>query len=80
MVADTPEIARWADVATPTLLMQGAETWVPMPATMDTLAAALPCVTPTILTGQAHFATHTAPALFAADVSEFLSASGPPSR
>jgi hypothetical protein len=43
-----------------------------MPATMDSLAAALPCVTRAVLAGQAHFATHTAPALFATTITEFL--------
>lgn len=80
MAADTPDLARWADVFTPTLLMQGTETWAPMPATMDALAAALPHVNRTMLTGQAHFATHTAPAAFGSAVSEFLSSSDLPSR
>jgi pimeloyl-ACP methyl ester carboxylesterase len=72
MTADTPDVDRWAAVTTPTLLVQGADTWAPMPATMDSLAAALPCVTRAVLAGQAHFATHTAPALFATTITEFL--------
>jgi len=72
MVADTLDMARWAEVTTPTLLIQGRETWQPMPATMDALAGALPCVTRAVLAGQAHFAPHTAPALFAGTVADFL--------
>jgi pimeloyl-ACP methyl ester carboxylesterase len=73
MTADSPDLHRWADIAVPTLLMQGSDTWAPMPATMDALAAVLPRLTRTVLTGQAHFATHTAPAEFAGAVSTFLS-------
>ncbi|HKO26135.1 MAG TPA: alpha/beta hydrolase [Solirubrobacteraceae bacterium] len=73
MTADTPDLDRWAAVEVPTLLMQGSETWAPMPATMDALAAVLPHLTRQRLAGQAHFATHTAPALFAGTVTTFLS-------
>jgi hypothetical protein len=74
MAGDSPEIAVGPDVTTATLLMQGAETWPPIPASMDALAAALPSATRTILPGQSDFATHTAPALFAAAVTENLHA------
>jgi len=73
MAADTLDLDRWAAVEVPTLLMQGSETWAPMPATMDALAAVLRRITRRLLAGQAHFATHTAPALFAAAVATFLS-------
>jgi pimeloyl-ACP methyl ester carboxylesterase len=74
MAADTSDIDRWADITVPVLLMQGTETWPPMPATMTALAGTLPRVTRAFLDGQAHFATHTAPDLFARTVTEFLSA------
>jgi pimeloyl-ACP methyl ester carboxylesterase len=72
MAADEPDTGRWANVDVPALLMQGSATWAPMPETMDALAAALPRVTRAMLAGQAHFATHTAPAEFSAAVERFL--------
>src|SRR3954452_5032882 len=74
MAHDDTEIDRWADVDVPVLLLQGEKTWAPVPATMDALAAVLPSVTRVVLAGQAHFATHTAPALFAQAVTKFLAA------
>jgi pimeloyl-ACP methyl ester carboxylesterase len=74
MADDTEDIARWAEISAPTLLMYGTDTWPPMPTTIDDLAHAIPCVTRRPLAGQAHFATHTAPALFAQTASEFLAA------
>jgi pimeloyl-ACP methyl ester carboxylesterase len=74
MAADTRDLDRWADVSVPVLLVQGTATWAPMPATMDALAATLPRVTRAPLDGQAHFATHTAPELFARAVTGFLDA------
>jgi pimeloyl-ACP methyl ester carboxylesterase len=57
----------------PTLLLQGSQTWDPMPVTMDALAAALP-VAPrrVILAGASHFASHTAPATFTDAVRSFV--------
>jgi pimeloyl-ACP methyl ester carboxylesterase len=72
MTADTTDIARWSGITAPTLLLQGSDTWPPMPATMEALAAALPSAARTVLPGQSHFATHTAPDLFAAALTEFL--------
>lgn len=72
MAGDNEDAARWAEVAAPTLLMYGTDTWPPMPATMEALADALPSVTRRPLAGQAHFATHTAPGLFAQTVSDYL--------
>ena len=72
MAADTLDMERWANVTTPTLLVQGSETWQPMPATIDALAGSLPAARRAVLAGQAHFATHTAPALFARTVADFL--------
>jgi pimeloyl-ACP methyl ester carboxylesterase len=76
MAADTVDLDRWAGVRVPALLLQGSETWAPMPATMAALGAALPVVTRVILPGQSHFATHTAPELFAGAVRRFLRGQG----
>jgi pimeloyl-ACP methyl ester carboxylesterase len=72
MAADDPDLSRWAAISLPTLIMQGGETWSPMPATMDALAKAMPAATRVTLPGQSHFATHTAPELFAAELAKFL--------
>lgn len=66
------DIAHWSDVNIPTLLMQGANSWPPIPSTMERLATALPAASRTVLEGQSHFATHTAPELFAEKLLQFL--------
>ncbi|GLY99292.1 hypothetical protein Acsp02_65450 [Actinoplanes sp. NBRC 103695] len=73
MTADSLDVNRWSAVSLPTLIMQGGETWAPMPATMDALAAAMPAATRVVLPGQMHFATHTAPELVTAELAKFLS-------
>lgn len=65
MTADSTDLTRWGGIRTPVLLLQGSETWAPMPETMDALAAALPDAERVVLEGQSHFATHTAPEKFA---------------
>jgi pimeloyl-ACP methyl ester carboxylesterase len=72
MAADDPDLGRFAGVVVPTLLMQGSDTWSPMPETMDALAAVLPHATRATLDGQNHFATHTAPEPWATPVRRFL--------
>ena len=72
MTADSLDVGRWSAVSLPTLIMQGGETWAPMPAAMDALATAMPAATRVVLPGQMHFATHTAPELFAAELTKFL--------
>jgi pimeloyl-ACP methyl ester carboxylesterase len=74
MVADELDLGRWARIDVPVLLLHGSDTWAPMPATMKALADALPGADRAVLTGQAHFATHTAPALFAQTLRSFLGA------
>ena len=61
-----------AGIAVPTLLMQGSDTWSPMPEAMDALAAVLPLASRATLHGQNHFATHTAPERWAAPLRRFL--------
>lgn len=73
LAADVPDVDRWARIDVPVLLMQGGDTWAPMPATMDALADALPEVRRAVWQGQSHFATHTAPELFAETLRRFLS-------
>jgi pimeloyl-ACP methyl ester carboxylesterase len=75
MAADDGDMDRWAAVEVPTLLMHGAHTWDPMPATMDRLVAALPRVERMVWAGQAHFATSTAPELVADTLRRFLAVS-----
>lgn len=77
MAADTPDVRRWSGVAVPTLLMRGADTWQPMPETLDRLAAALPQVTLVTFPGQSHFAPSTAPDAVAAEIDRFLSPDRP---
>lgn len=72
MVGDEGGFARWSAVDLPVLLMQGAESWSPIPETMDALAAALPDVERVTWAGQSHFATHTAPDLVADAVRGFI--------
>jgi pimeloyl-ACP methyl ester carboxylesterase len=76
IAADQTDVQRWAGIGVPVLLMQGGETWAPMPSTMDALAGALPKATRVTLPGQSHFATHTAPEPFAAVLREFLLSAG----
>jgi pimeloyl-ACP methyl ester carboxylesterase len=72
LAADSTDAARWSSIAVPTLLMQGADTWEPMPTTMNALAEALPAARRVIWPGQSHFATMTAPDLVAATLRDFF--------
>jgi pimeloyl-ACP methyl ester carboxylesterase len=72
MAADAPDVQRWAGIDVPVLLMQGSDTWAPMPATMEALAGVLPGVTRAVFAGQSHFATHTAPGMVAETLYRFL--------
>ncbi|MEV4811821.1 alpha/beta fold hydrolase [Micromonospora avicenniae] len=65
LAEDGTEVGRWSAIAVPTLLMQGADTWEPMPTTMNALAEALPRARRIIWQGQSHFVTMTAPDLVA---------------
>ncbi|AEV84252.1 hydrolase [Actinoplanes sp. SE50] len=72
MVDDTLDVGRWGGTGVPVLLLQGSDTWAPMPETMEALAATLPDVTRVTLAGQSHFATHTAPRMVAGALLDFL--------
>ncbi|AVT39308.1 alpha/beta fold hydrolase [Plantactinospora sp. BB1] len=65
LATDSTDVARWSSIGLPTLLMQGADTWEPMPSAMDALAAAIPRLRRVVWAGQSHFVTATAPALVA---------------
>ncbi|MCG3041766.1 alpha/beta fold hydrolase [Streptomyces fenghuangensis] len=72
MAADSVDVERWSTVNVPTLLMRGADTWQPMPATLDRLATALRHVTYTTFPGQMHFAPSVVPEAVAAEIARFL--------
>ncbi|GIH20133.1 alpha/beta fold hydrolase [Rugosimonospora africana] len=72
LAVDGTDTARWSSITPPVLLMQGADTWEPMPTTMDALAAAIPHARRVSWPGQSHFATMTAPALVAGALREFF--------
>jgi pimeloyl-ACP methyl ester carboxylesterase len=72
MTGDETDLTRWSDISVPTLLMQGSDSWSPIPSTMERLATAMPSADRALLKGQSHFATHTAPELFAENLLQFL--------
>lgn len=71
LAGDSTDVARWSSITVPTLLMQGADTWEPMPSTMRALARVVPRARQVIWQGQSHFATMTAPALVADTLRQF---------
>ncbi|MEV4347103.1 alpha/beta hydrolase [Actinoplanes sp. NPDC049596] len=68
---DTPH---FSPLPVPTLILQGADTWEPMPTSMDTLAAALPGAHRISWPGQSHFAPSAAPELMATALRDFYAA------
>jgi pimeloyl-ACP methyl ester carboxylesterase len=72
MAGDDTGAARWSSIGVPTLLLQGGDTWEPIPTTMDALAAALPAARRVVWPGQSHFATMTAAGLVADTLREFF--------
>lgn len=72
LAGDSPDPKRWAALTVSTLLMSGAQTWEPMPSTMDALAGAIPGVRRVVWAGQSHFVTATAPGLVADALREFF--------
>jgi pimeloyl-ACP methyl ester carboxylesterase len=73
MTADGTDLARWAAVGIPLLVMQDELTWAPMPATVDALMDVLPpAAMRAVLKDQSHFASHTVPELFTSTVRGFL--------
>lgn len=72
MIADTTYLERWSSVTTPTLLMRGADTWQPMPETVERLATGMPHARLETFPGQTHFAPSTSPETVARALAEFL--------
>lgn len=72
MADDSIDSSRWSSITVATLLMQGADTWEPIPTTMAALADAIPTARRVVWPGQSHFATATAPDLVADVLDEFF--------
>ncbi|MEH3131437.1 MAG: alpha/beta hydrolase [Mycolicibacterium neoaurum] len=72
MAGDDSRVDRWAAIDVPVLLMQGGQSWAPLPEGMEALAAALPAAHRVVWAEHSHFAMTTAPELMAAAVQEFL--------
>ncbi|MET8090473.1 alpha/beta fold hydrolase [Micromonospora sp. NPDC005220] len=77
LAQDSTDITRWSSIAVPTLLLAGADTWEPMPTTMNALATTIPAARHVVWPGQSHFVTMTAPALVADALRQFF-AEAPP--
>jgi pimeloyl-ACP methyl ester carboxylesterase len=73
LTADSGDVSRWAELEMPTLLLQGTETWEPVPTSFEALAGVLPEAKRVALEGQSHFAFVTAPALVADALAGFYS-------
>jgi pimeloyl-ACP methyl ester carboxylesterase len=67
-----PGAGRFAGVRVRTLLMAGADSWDPLPASAEALAAVLPDVRLVVWPGQTHFANMADPALVARTVRDFV--------
>ncbi|MEU1251092.1 alpha/beta fold hydrolase [Micromonospora arida] len=74
LAQDSTDITRWSSIAVPTLLLAGADTWEPMPTTMNALARAIPAARYVVWPGQSHFVTMTAPTLVADALRQFFAA------
>ncbi|MEV4119818.1 alpha/beta hydrolase [Micromonospora sp. NPDC049645] len=72
LAQDSTDITRWSSIAVPTLLLAGADTWEPMPTTMNALATTIPAARYVVWPGQSHFVTMTAPALVAQALRRFF--------
>lgn len=72
MASDGSDADRWASIDVPVLLMQGGQSWTPLPEGMDRLAAALPHAQRVTWPDQSHFATATAPERVASALQEFI--------
>lgn len=75
MAGDDARVDRWAAIDVPVLLMQGGQSWAPLPDGMEALGAALPAARRVVWAEHSHFAMMTAPELMAAAVQEFLDGS-----
>jgi pimeloyl-ACP methyl ester carboxylesterase len=78
MAGEDPDTDRWATIGVPVLLMQGGQSWSPLPEGMDRLAATLPDAERVVWADESHFATMTVPDLFAAALQNFFGRVGEP--
>ncbi|WCN83393.1 alpha/beta fold hydrolase [Micromonospora sp. LH3U1] len=72
LAGDSTDVARWSSISVPTLLLAGADTWEPMPTTMNTLATTIRAARHVVWPGQSHFVTMTAPTLVADALRQFF--------
>jgi pimeloyl-ACP methyl ester carboxylesterase len=68
---DDRDITRWSAITLPTLILQGGQTWSPVPEGVEALARALPHAVRVCWPDESHSVTATAPELFAAAVADF---------
>jgi pimeloyl-ACP methyl ester carboxylesterase len=71
LAADDRDVSRWSAITLPTLLLQGGQTWPPVPEGVEELARALPHAERLCWADQSHFVTATAPERFADAVAAF---------
>ncbi|MET8119490.1 alpha/beta hydrolase [Micromonospora sp. NPDC005189] len=72
LAEDSTDITRWSSITVPTLLLAGADTWEPMPTTMNALATTIRPARHIVWPGQSHFVTMTAPTLVADALRQFF--------
>ncbi len=74
MAGDGQDVDRWAAITLPVLLMQGGQSWSPLPEGMDRLAQVLPHAQRVVWPDQSHFATAMVPERVAEALEEFFAA------
>lgn len=74
MAHDTVDMGRWGRIGVPVLLLQGGQSWSPLPEGMQRLASELPHAQRVIWSDQSHFATASVPARVAEAIQHFLDA------
>nr|WP_090275157.1 alpha/beta hydrolase [Mycolicibacterium komanii]CRL68105.1 alpha/beta hydrolase-1 [Mycolicibacterium komanii] len=72
MASDSADTDRWASIDLPVLLMQGGQTWSPLPEGMERLADALPHAERVSWPDQSHFAIAMAPDRVAEAIQSFI--------
>jgi pimeloyl-ACP methyl ester carboxylesterase len=76
MSEDSDDVNRWQSIRVPALLMQGGQSWSPLPEGMERLAAALPHAERVIWPDQSHFATAAVPGQVADAIQRFVDGIG----
>ncbi|MGU3503096.1 alpha/beta fold hydrolase [Mycobacterium sp. C31M] len=72
MAGDDGSVDRWSGIDVPVLLMQGEQSWSPLPEGMDALAAALPGAQRVHWADHSHVTAMAAPELVVEALQEFL--------